>query len=203
MHPFLDGNGRTARALEALMLQRAGLRDFCFIAMSNYYYDEKTAYLEALAAARSSGHDLTPFLRFALKGIEIQTKRLLGEIRIAVKKAIFRNLMFDLFTRLKSKKKRVIQKRQIEILKLLLQQEMTGGALAERALEHYRGLKSAHLAFLRDLFSLVELGAVAETKDAQGRTCFAARLDWPEEITESEFFAQLKKLPKLKSYKLL
>ena len=34
MHPFLDGNGRTARALEALMLQRAGLRDTCFIAMS-------------------------------------------------------------------------------------------------------------------------------------------------------------------------
>ena len=26
MHPFLDGNGRTARALEALLLQRAGLR---------------------------------------------------------------------------------------------------------------------------------------------------------------------------------
>ena len=26
MHPFLDGNGRTARALEALMLQRTGLR---------------------------------------------------------------------------------------------------------------------------------------------------------------------------------
>ena len=25
MHPFLDGNGRTARALEALVLQRAGL----------------------------------------------------------------------------------------------------------------------------------------------------------------------------------
>ena len=38
MHPFVDGNGRTARALEALMLQRAGLRDSSFIAMSNYYY---------------------------------------------------------------------------------------------------------------------------------------------------------------------
>ncbi|MBI3680677.1 MAG: Fic family protein, partial [Acidobacteria bacterium] len=37
IHPFLDGNGRTARALEALMLQRAGLRNTLFIAMSNYY----------------------------------------------------------------------------------------------------------------------------------------------------------------------
>lgn len=39
MHPFLDGHGRTARALEALMLQRVGLRDTLFIAMSNYYYE--------------------------------------------------------------------------------------------------------------------------------------------------------------------
>ena len=35
MHPFLDGYGRTARALEALLLQRAGLRDTAFVAMSN------------------------------------------------------------------------------------------------------------------------------------------------------------------------
>ena len=69
MHPFLDGNGRTARALEALMLQRAGLRDTCFIAMSNYYYDEKNAYLAALAEVRQSGHNLTPFLIFGLRGI--------------------------------------------------------------------------------------------------------------------------------------
>ena len=56
MHPFLDGNGRTARALEALMLQRAGLRDSSFIAMSNYYYDEKKTYLASLADVRSRGY---------------------------------------------------------------------------------------------------------------------------------------------------
>ena len=64
MHPFLDGNGRTARALEALMLQRTGLRDSLFIAMSNYYYEEKNGYLTALAEVRASDHDLTPFLLF-------------------------------------------------------------------------------------------------------------------------------------------
>ena len=67
MHPFLDGNGRTARALEALMLQRAGLRDALFIAMSNYYYDEKNNYLAALAEVRRRNHDLTPFLVLGLK----------------------------------------------------------------------------------------------------------------------------------------
>src|ERR1019366_7627766 len=59
MHAFLDGNGRTARAVEALMLQRAGLRETAFIAMSNYYYDEKKSYLTTLHEAGESGHDLT------------------------------------------------------------------------------------------------------------------------------------------------
>ena len=55
MHPFLDGNGRTARALEALMLQRTGLRDTLFIAMSNYYYEHKINYLNALNDTRATG----------------------------------------------------------------------------------------------------------------------------------------------------
>ena len=86
MHPFLDGNGRTARALEALMLQRAGLRDTSFIAMSNYYYDEKTNYLTALAETRQGDHDLTPFLIFALKGVAFQSQRLLKEIQHEISK---------------------------------------------------------------------------------------------------------------------
>lgn len=45
MHPFLDDNGRTARALEALMMQRAGLRNVLFIPMSDYYHDSKDSYL--------------------------------------------------------------------------------------------------------------------------------------------------------------
>lgn len=35
MHPFQDGNGRTARAVEALLLQRPRLKDDPFISMSN------------------------------------------------------------------------------------------------------------------------------------------------------------------------
>jgi Fic family protein len=52
MHPFLDGNGRTARALEATMLQRSGLKDALFISLSNYYYEEKSAYLASKGVRR-------------------------------------------------------------------------------------------------------------------------------------------------------
>src|ERR1700737_1801105 len=72
MHPFMDGNGRTARALEALVLQRAGLTHNAFIAMSNYYYEEKDSYLKSLGAVRATGHDLTAFLLLGLAGITLQ-----------------------------------------------------------------------------------------------------------------------------------
>ena len=200
MHPFLDGNGRTARALEALLLQRAGLRDFCFIAMSNYYYDEKTAYLGALASVRSQQYDLTSFLLFGLKGIKTQATRLLLEIQVAVKKAIFRNLMFDLFGRLKSKKKRVVQERQIEILKLLLEHnQLEWSNLFKMMSHHYRDLSAPTPAIVRDITGLLALGAITPVKLEGDKTGFKIQLDWPEQITETEFFARLKKLPKAKS----
>src|SRR5262245_37207160 len=114
IHPFLDGNGRTARALEALVLQRAGLRDVLFIAMSNYYYDEKIEYLKMLGKVRANEHDLTVFLRFGLRGIAVQCTRLFSEIRTNIAKEIYRNRVDDLFNRLMSPRKRVIAKRQIE-----------------------------------------------------------------------------------------
>lgn len=132
MHPFLDGNGCTARAMEAFFLQRCGLRDTLFIAMSNYY-EEKNPYLQALADVRANGHDLTPFLSFGLKGIELQCRRLFDEIRVNVSRALYRNLMFDLFNRLKSARKRVIAERQIKILTLLLDRTMTFGELVGAA----------------------------------------------------------------------
>jgi len=185
------------------MLQRAGLRDFCFIAMSNYYYDEKTAYLEALAAARAQSHDLTAFVLFGLRGIEFQTKRILSEIKVAVKRAIYRNMMYDLFTRLWSEKKRVIAKRQIEILKLLLEKDLQIFDLIEAALPHYGKLRAPKNAVERDIGGLVVLGAIEMRKDSKDTMVLSARLDWPETITATKFFEIVRQLPKSKSYKFL
>jgi len=88
IHPFQDGNGRTARALEALMLQRSGLKDALFIAMSNFYYDEKRSYLESLNAVGDSNHNLTAFLKFGLRGIALQANRLAQLIKAEVSKQI-------------------------------------------------------------------------------------------------------------------
>lgn len=204
MHPFLDGNGRTARAMEALLLQRAGLRDTAFIAMSNYYYDEKSRYLDTLSAVRANGFDLTSFLAFGLKGIAIQCRRQFAEIRRHMAKVLFRDMMYSLFNRFQNERTRVIRERQIEILKVLLDvDQMEMGDLRKRMEPIYAKLKAPQMAFTRDLSSLLELGAVQVNAAGANKWTFAVRLEWPSEITESTFFEKIKHMPKGKSYPFL
>ncbi|MGE4505216.1 MAG: Fic family protein [Desulfovibrionaceae bacterium] len=202
MHPFMDGNGRTARALEALLLQRAGLRNTCFIAMSNYYYDEKDSYLRSMSEARSRNHDITPFLQFTLRGLRIQIDRMLKELSVHVKKALYRNTMFDLFKRLESPKKRVIAERQLAILKHLLKNDKASFIDIYRAVKsHYKMLKHPLTAYRKDVLHLFTIDAIhVEIKDdtAEG-IILEVNLDWPTMITESDFMERIKKLPKAKT----
>ncbi|MDT5157345.1 MAG: hypothetical protein QOH51_1702 [Acidobacteriota bacterium] len=202
VHPFLDGNGRTARALEALMLQRAGLKGELFIAMSNYYYDQKADYLAALSQARAGDHDLTEFLRFGLRGIESQCLRLFKEIKKRVQKALFHNRMRELFDRLETKRRRVIAHRQMEILKLLLDaDEMEWRDIMKRTTHLYEKLSNPTTALFRDINHLLELGTINyRYENNNTRLIFVLRLEWPTEITETDFFAKIKQLPKAKTH---
>lgn len=206
MHPFQDGNGRTARALEAVLLGRAGLRDSSFIAMSNYYYEEKPHYLAALAEVRQKDHDLTPFIIFALKGIASQAKRLLVEIQYHVSKAIFRDLAIELFGRLTSTRKRAIAERQLYLLNQLLNvPHMDYYEFWRLHSGRYSGLKSPAKAYMRDISNLYSLGAIAveQVEGQDNKWIIRVRLEWPMEISESEFFQKLKDLPKAKTLAFL
>lgn len=202
MHPFLDGNGRTARALEALVLQRSRLKDDLFIAMSNYYYDEKETYLTTLAEVRKRDFNLTPFLKFGLTGISVQCKRLLNEIKIQISKSLFRDVMARMYGRLKSTRKRALADRQRNILEYLLDSEAAVelNPLFDSLYKHYKGLKAAEKAFIRDLQYLIQLNAITATPKKDGNTVLlSARLDWPTKITETKFYAELNKMPEAKT----
>lgn len=204
MHPFLDGNGRTARALEALMLQRTGLRDSLFIAMSNFYFENKANYLSALNETRAASHDLTPFLRFALRGIESQCRRLLAEIRLQVTKALFRNTVADLFGRLRSPRKRVMSSRHVQLLNLLLESEEIPLASVAARSRHFYSVKNPAKALFRDLTYLLTLRAVRVRRPVEDAdVLLSVNLAWPTEITETEFFKLARKVPKGKIYGFL
>ena len=206
MHPFHDGNGRTARALEALILGRAHLKDTLFIAMSNYYYDEKDLYLSCLSEVRERNHDLTPFIKFGLKGIFLQCRRFLKEVRTHVQRTLFRDVMGQMYGRLRSTRKRALAQRQYEILNKLLDMdnEIEFRDLFSLLEKHYGTLKTPRRAYVRDLNHLSGLNAIivrrAEVQRSEPEKFFVSvRLEWATEITETEFYRQIDQLPKAKT----
>jgi Fic family protein len=67
IHPFLDGNGRTARLLEFYLLLRSGVPDIASHILSNHYNNTRDDYYRQLWNATKSG-DLTDFIQYALEG---------------------------------------------------------------------------------------------------------------------------------------
>ncbi len=203
MHPFLDGNGRTARALEALILQRSGLRDTTFLFLSNYYYDQKEEYLDTLARVRRERHNLTSFMIFSLKGIYLQSQRMLKAIQDEISKELYWSLATELFSHLRTPKKRVIAGRQLELIRILLsEQRMEWPKLVDRSIGHYRKMSDPMRALVRDVNSLSALDAITVTKENE-QYVIAIRLEWPSRMTEQEFFNKLKELPKAKTSLIL
>ena len=196
MHPFLDGNGRTARAVESLLLKREGLKDLNFIAMSNYYHDEKRRYLEVLSEVRKANFDLTPFLLFGLDGIISQSAALLEIIKENLKVFLFRKTVKELFGSNVFPRRRSIHDRQMAILEIILNEknfEIEYFKLFSKISHLYSGLKSPDKAQKRDLKELWRLGTIVQyEEDGPGEVWFKLQLDWPATISEKEFIRRIK-----------
>jgi len=68
IHPFDDGNGRTARLMELQVLLAAGVPMPAAHLLSNHYNVTRTEYYRQLEDASASGGDVVPFLRYAIRG---------------------------------------------------------------------------------------------------------------------------------------
>lgn len=64
IHPFLDGNGRTARLLSTLILLAGGNHFAAMFPLSVRYDQDKNAYYRALQGVREAGLDLTGWLEY-------------------------------------------------------------------------------------------------------------------------------------------
>ena len=193
MHPFGDGNGRTARAMEAFMLRQAGVNDVVMVSLSNDYYERKDEYMAALYESRRNGHDLTPFLRFALSAVTRRCNTVAAAIVANNQRTLFREFATSLFGQLRSPRRRVLAERQLKILDLLMDSgSMSLEGLRDRALAHYQGLKFPARALVRDLIGLLDLSAITYDSDAKR---LAVNLDWPQQLSESELLERYEKMP--------
>lgn len=115
IHPFADGNGRTARLIEAAILRASGIK-YLPTMLSNYYYKEIDEYFISISLSKKSkNYDITPFVKFVLKGA-IES---LNEVRSHITSHIRKSVLQGYFIELQHNKK--ISKRQLEFLNLLVE----------------------------------------------------------------------------------
>lgn len=87
IHPFADGNGRTARALATLILYRKGYDIKKMFALEDYYNLDRGSYYLAIRVARAE-KDLTSWLEYFAQGFLFELEQVWEQIegfRIEVK----------------------------------------------------------------------------------------------------------------------
>lgn len=196
MHPFGDGNGRTSRALEAFMLRQAGVSGLVMVSLSNYYYENKEDYLAAMWESRRKGHDLTPFLRFALPAVAARCNAVAASVTDHNKRTLFRQFAQSLFGKLRSPRRRVLADRQLHILESLLDAptlDITD--LFRRTAVEYVNLKYPRRAWARDVSNLLDVDAIH--LDEHGT--ISLNLDWPQQTSEFALLDRYENLPSAQS----
>lgn len=97
VHPFGDGNGRTARLVEFGILTAAGIPSVAAHLLSNHYNQTRTAYYQQLDFASKSGGEVTRFLHYAAEGFVGELQQELEQVHNLIHQMAWRSYVFDTF----------------------------------------------------------------------------------------------------------
>lgn len=106
IHPFSDGNGRTARLLEFYVLMRAGVPNIASHILSNHYNATRTMYYRQLEVATPTG-DVSRFLVYAVEGLRDGLRETLTLVQGSLLRMSWRDHIFRTFEVLKRKSGRL------------------------------------------------------------------------------------------------
>jgi len=104
IHPFLDGNGGTARLLSTLCLYRRGYDFKKLFTISEYYDRNRPDYYQAIQSVRDNSMDMTRWLEYFIHGLSTQ----LQEIKTIGKQAIKQDILVKQY-QLSDRQKLVIE----------------------------------------------------------------------------------------------
>lgn len=80
IHPFLDGNGRTARTLATLILIRRSFDTKRFFALDDFYNADRPRYYRMLRSVHQDDYDLTHWLEYFCEGVAVSMKAVKNKI---------------------------------------------------------------------------------------------------------------------------
>ena len=156
IHPFVDGNGRTARALATLILY---IRDFDikrFFTLDDYYDSDRKAYYAALKSVDKNTLDTTPWIEYFTDGVLISIN--------GVKKKIL-SLSIK-----KSGPQIALTKKQMKIMEKIV----TNGRITSKEIQEM--FKISRQAVHKELKKMIEL-SVMEPRGEGKAVYYVAKAD--------------------------
>lgn len=155
IHPFLDGNGRVARAIAMLVLFVHGYDIKRFFSLEEHYDREPLAYYDALQGVEKEKGNLTHWLEYFIEGLAIELTRVKEKVK-------------SLSTDLKIKKsfggqQMTLTERQIKIVEFVQE----NGFLQNKAFFELFPMVSEDTV-LRDLKDLLKKGIVKKEGTTKG-----------------------------------
>ena len=152
IHPFIDGNGRTARVLAALILYLRSFDVNQFFCLDDYYDSDRSAYYKALQSVKPDILDLTDWLEYFVEGVNISIE----VVKERIVKLSSKRLR-------KAKGKQIaLAERQMKIIEFINQNgKITVGDIAEM-------FKITRQAALKEIGKLVKLEVVTLRGEKRG-----------------------------------
>ena len=164
IHPFQDGNGRTARFVDALILDRAGFH-YLPQAMSNYYYRHLDDYFFAfsLSQQKKDRSDITPFVALYLDGVIHCVTEIKDQVIFAIRRLTLKDF-YDF-----QRTQRIITQRQHDLLHIQLE-TFTSFSLLELFSNPIFKHLYAHVSestARRDIKKLRDMGYIRKKEDSE------------------------------------
>lgn len=121
IHPFADGNGRTARALEALILLENRMNEYCFWSLANFWSVNRDQYIAHLGNIRQTC-DPWDFLIWGIEGYRNEITRIKDKVLKKLKQLMLQDYVKFLLSTKKQQQIKINQ-RILNIIRLLARAE--------------------------------------------------------------------------------
>ena len=154
IHPFVDGNGRTARVLAALILYLRGFDTKQFFCLDDYYDSDRPDYYKALQSVDQDTLDMTNWLEYFVKGVNVSIE--------AVKERVIRLSSERL--RKTERGQIVLTERQMRIVEFINQ----NGTITNRNVREM--FRISDRAALKEIRKLVDLKVIKS--EGKGRSLY-------------------------------
>lgn len=159
IHPYGDGNGRTARLVEFQILLDAGIPTIAAHLLSNHYNQTRNEYYKHLDQASKSGGNVIPFIQYAIEGFLDGLGEQMQKVSIEVLDIAWKDYVHEAFRDKKGKTAR--RQRQLALAisnkgQIIPKSEIR--ELSPRVAESYASKTAKTIS--RDLNSLVKMDII-------------------------------------------